>query len=463
MGFDGFIERINELAKEFKKIDKNENIRIVSHLDADGISAAALLIKLFDFEKIRFTLNIIEQLDKRLINEIKKEKFNVIFFTDLGSGNLDLIQEGLAGKKVFVIDHHEISGRDDGLLHVNPHLFGLDGNKSISGAGVVYFFAKAVNEKIKDFAHIAVIGAIGDVQEDQGFEGMNSKILTDAVESGKLKIERGLRLYGLDSRPIHKVLEYSSDIKIPGVSGSESASVAFLQSIGIKIRNEKEFRRYSDLSTNEKKRLAAAIILKRADQDNPEDIFGNIYVLPDETEGPLKNAKEFATLLNSCGRLNRASFGIGALLNDKKLKKKALDSLKDYRRELVNALNWYRDNRKNVITNGKYMIINAEDNVMHTIIGTLGSMISKSGEHPEGFLILTLAQSMYGYTKASLRVAGQSQHDLREIIKEIATKVDGDYGGHMQAAGALFETEREKEFIKEAMIVLDKKTMEEIV
>ena len=53
---------------------------------------------------------------------------------------------------------------------MNPHLFDIDGSTEISGAGVVYLFCKALDGKNKDMAHIAIVGAIGDIQEDKGFK-----------------------------------------------------------------------------------------------------------------------------------------------------------------------------------------------------------------------------------------------------------------------------------------------------
>ena len=52
--------------------------------------------------------------------------------------------------------------------------------------------------------------------------------------------------------------------------------------------------------------------------------------------------------------------------------------------------------------------------------------------------------------------------DLRGIIKEITKRVNfGEYGGHKFAAGCLFATEKEEEFIQAAKEVLEGKSIEE--
>ena len=97
----------------------------------------------------------------------------------------------------------------------------LGGSKEVSGSGVTYLFAKSLNKANIDFAYIAIIGAIGDMQEDRGFETLNSRILEDAKKTGKMKVITGIRVFGAQTKPLHKVLEYCTDPFIPGVSGSE--------------------------------------------------------------------------------------------------------------------------------------------------------------------------------------------------------------------------------------------------
>ena len=47
------------------------------------------------------------------------------------------------------------------FVQVNPHLFGIDGATDVSGSGVAYFAAKAVNPANVDLAPIALVGALG--------------------------------------------------------------------------------------------------------------------------------------------------------------------------------------------------------------------------------------------------------------------------------------------------------------
>jgi len=473
--YDSFKQSIKEAVEKFKKWD-NDTLRLVSHLDADGISAASILIKAISNENRRYAVSIVQQLDNKILNELRRENYKYYIFTDLGSGTISKIKQILNDKEILILDHHELEDvkTNNSIIHINPHIFNIDGSREISGSGVAYLFSKFLNQK-NNMAHIAIIGAIGDMQENNGFMKLNNEILQDAIREKKMSVKKTIRFFGSQTRPIHKLLEYSTDPIIPGVSGSESSAIEFLQNLGIRLKKGIKWRTLNDLTEEEKKKLAAAIIIQRHEEEKPEDIFGNTYTLLEEQEAtPFRDAKEFSTLLNACGRMKKASLGIGACLGNQKSKKKAMRLLLDYRREIVNAIEWYEKNiqnkllseesNKSVIKGKGFVIINAENNIMPSIIGTLTSIISKSNTLKEGTFVLSMAQNDDLTTKISLRIAGNSNgFNLKTIMEEITARVGGHAGGHMNAAGGLIKTEKEDELIKIAQEVLEKKALEEIV
>ncbi|MCP3683444.1 MAG: DHH family phosphoesterase [bacterium] len=462
--YDGFRKEAAKVADEFRNVEKSETIRLVSHLDADGISACSILIKALNRKNRKYSISIVQHLDEEFLEQLAREPYKYLVFTDIGSGQMPLIVEKLKDKRVFILDHHEMHDiTAENVTQLNPHMFGINGSKEISGSGVVYFFAKALDERNSDMAHIAVIGSIGDVQENKGFKPLNNEILELAKKNGKIKQIKGLRVFGAQTKPLHKILEYSTEYYIPDVTGSESSAIQFLQQIGINPKDGKDWKKLIDLDDEELKKLVTGILMKRLNEKNPEDIIGPVYILCDEKkESPLKDAKEFATLLNACGRMNKASLGIGACLNDKKIKEKAVRQLGVYKKELVKALGWY--GKKEGVSKGNgYILINAEDNVRPAIIGTVASIISKSGELSNGTFVLSMARNINS-TKASLRISGRNNEaDLVSIMSEITGRVDGNAGGHMNAAGAIIKTEREEDFIKAAKEILGKICLEEQV
>jgi RecJ-like exonuclease len=467
----GFEQRLKEAAEKFNEIDRSETLRVVSHLDSDGICAGALLLKALSLDNRKYSVSIVQQMDEKVAKELAAEDYKYFFFTDIGSGQLEAIEKHLSDRKLFILDHHEPQiEQAENLVHVNPHLFGIDGSGEISGAGVVYLFAKALNPKMEEFAYLGLIGAIGDIQDRKGFSPLNRNIIDDAAKHNKIKVIKGLKLFGAQTRPLHKVLEYSSNPTIPGVSGNESGTIHFLSQIGISPREGGRFRKLVDLSDQELKKLTEGIVIRLLESDNPidpEEIIGEIYILKEEEKGsPFREAKEFSTLLNACGRMGKASVGIGACMGDPASKRAALRTLSDYKREIVKALNWYDQNKvgDNVIREKGYIIINAKDEVRSTIIGTLASIISKSNDVAERTFIMSMAQNPDGFTKVSMRIAGNGDMDvdLHSVVGQITSKLGVNAGGgHSMAAGALIPSEREQEFINAARDVLKQASMEE--
>ena len=469
--YEKFDEMLRDAADEFKKIDKKEVIRVISHLDADGISACSILIKLLNNDNRKYSISIVQQLNKDAIIQLASEPYNCFIFTDLGSSAVNEINNFLKGKNVFILDHHsidEFKGTEKIVL-VNPHICGIDGGKEISGAGVVFRFACAVDKSMEEFAHIAIIGAIGDLQEQNGFLRLNEEILKIAVQNNKIRVIKGLRIFGSQTKPLHQALEYCTDPYIPGVSGSESGAIQFLYQIGIDPKNKAGWKKIVHLDDEDMKKLVTGVIMKRLDEANPDDVLGNVYILPhEEEESPTRDAKEFATLLNACGRLGRVSYGIGACLGDKKIKQQAIRSLADYKKEIVNALNWYNENKfsDDVFWGNGFVIINAKSNVMSTMIGTLASILSKSNVMVSNTFILSMAQALDGNTKVSLRTTnnGKGALDLKRITDEIIKDIgDSEAGGHQNAAGAIIPTKKEIELIETAKEVLGKYAVEEKV
>ena len=453
-------EQIRNAVARFNSWDKESTVMIISHLDADGISASAIMIGLMNNANRKYSITILPQLDEKKILELKDSKEKYIIFSDLGSGQLREINDYLSDKEIIILDHHEpvdvVLG--DNIVHVNPHLSGIDGSKEISGAGVSYLFAEALDDKNQDLSYIAIIGAIGDIQEANGFGELNTRILNKAIERKKIKLELGLKFFGMQTRPLHKLLEYSSDPFIPGVSGSESGSIHFLNELGIDPKKGSGWKKMHDLSFDEKQRLIAGVVMKRISEGNPEEVLGNLYLLEGEKDGsPMRDLREFATLLNACGRMNRASCGIGACLGFEKDRSMALQTLADYKKEIVNAINWYHG-CSDIVKGDNYIIINARDEVLVTIIGTLASIISKSKDTKPGTFIMSMARNKDGNTKVSLRMSKSDLvFDLRSIVKEITDDIGGEAGGHIHAAGAIIPVSLEDKFILKAKEVFSRK------
>ena len=454
-----FISIVKRGVSRFK--DTNGPVRIISHLDCDGLSAAAILTRAMFNEDRPFNLSIVRSLTEDVLREIAAESYKVVVLSDLGSGSLKEINNILSEKEVFILDHHLYHQIElnKNIHFINPVACGLSEDE-ISGAGVAYLFSKTLNEKNKESAYLALLGAIGDIQGNDGFKGLNAEILEDAKP--KLEVKRGLRMFGAQTRPIHKVLQYSTDPFIPGITGDEGAAIGFLRDLGISLRDSNGSRKLIHLTTDEMKKLTTAIILKRMGAEkNPEkNVIGDIYLLKsEEDESPTKDLREFSTLLNACGRLGKPSLGVGVCLGDEKSKKDALNLLKEYKKEIINSLNWFYSNRESdfIYEKDGYVIINSEENIRDTLIGTISSIISRSNLYKDGTILLSIANCLDDTLKISIRITGyKSDLDLKSILEKIVRGVTNEVGGHAFAAGAIVPQEGFERFMENAKKVLDK-------
>ncbi len=453
------LERMIKEAIKAKDIIKNTTSRImvVSHYDADGICSAAIMYKALRREGKDFHISIVKQLSENILENVSKAKPEVVIFTDLGSGQINFIKKHLSCSITVICDHHEPQGEpDESIIHINSLVAGIP--EHISGSGVTYLFARTLNPENVDLSPLAIIGAIGDSQIDSigidwGLNGINKEILKEAGERGLMKVEKGLRLWGRYSRPLHKALEYSIDPYIPGISGSESAAVQFLQEAGIDPKKpDGGWRTISDLTIEEQRKLADEIIKERirSNHENPEYVFGDVYELLDKPE-EFRDANEFATMLNACGKMGKAYLGVMICLNMKNAYPEVKKVLEMYRREVGKGTSWLISNLKNpdVVKKGHGIYIFAGDNISEHIISNVVSIVNHSGVLPDK-PIFGFANSEEGI-KISARISkklGERGINLKEILSELSEKLGGQGGGHMHAAGAVIAKGKEMEFMR---------------
>ncbi len=467
------LELILRKTKKAKEVirETKETVRIISHYDADGICSGAIMAEAVSRFGKDFRLTMAHQLNDDLLESLGEEKPEVVVFLDMGSGYLDEIRKHLKESTVIICDHHQPVGDiapEDNIIHINPVTTGIDGN--ISGAGVTYLLARTLEKRNIDLSPLAIIGAIGDSQIDSvgknwGLNGLNREIMKEAEGQELLKVSKGLRIWGRYRRPIHKALEYSIDPYIPGISNSESASVQFLNDLGIPVKKKDgEWMTISDLTMDQQKRLATEIIKERikGDQSDPDEIFGDVYELLDKP-GEFRDASEFATVLNACGKMDRAYLGISICLNDPESFGEVKKVLESYRREIGKAISWiYRQYEKKTdrvrVLNGVYVL--AGSRISEHIISNAISTVNHSGILPEK-PVFGMADSERGI-KISARASDsivEKGLDLSGMMNAVAERFGGEGGGHRAAAGATIPKEKQEEFIVTVEQMLEKKEM----
>jgi single-stranded-DNA-specific exonuclease len=462
---------IKQGVERFKNIDNKEVIRVISHLDTDGICSAAILTKAMIRERKKFSITFINYLSEEFVRALGNEQHKHIIFLDLGTSQIKNIKKYLKEKEIYVLDHHStrIRTEEEGVFHLNPSIYGTDGSKEVSGASVVYLFTKELNNKNLDLAYLGIVGAIGDSQENNGFLGLNNEVLDDAIKSKKINIEKGIRFFGAENKPLYKVLKNSVDIYIPGVTGSDDKALELLESLNIEAKKKGRWTRLEDLEEDQLKALIESIVLKRQSLSQNElkknDIFGNKYILLGANP-EIRDLRELSTMINACGRLDKASVGMGLLLGDKKCFLRATFTLKEYKKEILKAIKWIESKKrtKKVIQEKGYMIINAGEEITPKILGTITSMFTRNREIEYGTYLMGLSRTFNDKIKISFRIVGnRSKVSLQRLLESIVEKFDGECGGHHNAAGGLIHVKHEEKFIETVKMELGKKAMEEVI
>ncbi|MEM3357044.1 MAG: DHH family phosphoesterase [Candidatus Bathyarchaeia archaeon] len=459
---EGFLAAAAQAAKVIlETVEKDGFIHVFSHLDADGVAAAGIMGKTLHRLDARFRVRVTQWVDEKIVNVIAADKPQLLILTDFGSGYLDLLSEKAADFKVLILDHHQVAGEatDNGnFVQVNPHLHGLDGATEVSGSGVAYFVAKAVNAENMDLAPIALVGALGDLQdknEERKLCGLNQLIVEDAVNAKLVTVEKDLTFFGRETRPIHKALASSTSPFIPGLSGEEDKCLAFLASLDIKPKEGERWRALRDLTEDEKKRLCSALadyLISRDLHAEVANLIGNVYVLNrEEPWTPLRDAREFALMLNSTGRMDRPSLGIAICMGDRGAALEEANSvLEGYKKNITTYLGWVMEKPDRLREFEHIYVIYGESFINEKMIGTISSILVSSLENPEKPLLAFANIEKENASKFSARTTEMALSkgvNLGDVMRVASEKYGGKGGGHNVAAGAQVPIDQVENFI----------------
>jgi single-stranded-DNA-specific exonuclease len=439
-----------------EEIRKNKDLLVVSHVDADGLTAAAIICTALDRCGLEYRPLFFRQLDESALQEVADCGADLVIFTDLGSGMIQQICD--LGLSAIVADHHKPAIYEARpLAHINPHLVGADGANQLSGSGTSFLLARALAYAPRsndDLSALAVVGAVGDLQDmAQGhLVGINRHILEIGSSAGAVSFSRDIKLFGRQTRPVYKMLQYSQDPYLPGLSGNEDACIAFLKEVGIRLGGEK-WRRWIDLSQEEKSCMVTAILRKglRSGLSNVklERLIGEVYVLLAEPEGTeLRDASEYSTLLNATARYGHATVGLQVCMGDRVgAFAEAQRLLAQHRSNLVNGLKLVAERGITPMKSIQYF--DAGDAILDTIVGIVAGMSFQMADRSRP--ILAFAQTAEGELKVSARGTQdlvRSGLDLADALSRCARAVGGVGGGHNVAAGATIPARAKEEFLE---------------
>lgn len=429
------------------------HVTVVSHIDADGLCSAAIAKRTLEEADVDHEVRFLKTLGTEEMAALLEEDPECVWFVDLGSGMADLFSE----KDWVVSDHHTPKARGC-EHHLNPHFYGIDGSRHVSGAGMTWAVARHLVEAETEggLAALAVVGAVGDLQnrEDRRLTGVNQGIVGIAAEAGTVAPSRDVSLYGRETRELHRFFQYADDPLIPGVSGSAPGAVQFLVQCEVARRGPDGARSWVHLDHEERSRLCSAavrrILATGGGHGAARRLFGEVYELPLEPLGTeLHDAKEFATLLNSTARYDRADVGLALALGDRDGALTEVNELvRGHRRALVQAVEGVL--REGLERMGHLQYFHGGDRIRDTIVGIVAGMVSRRKGVAKDAVMVAFANAEPGFVKVSCRAPKPlvvKGLDLSESVGEAASGVGGQGGGHKGAAGATIPEGREPDFL----------------
>ncbi len=429
--FRDFAERVRQLEDPF----------VVSHIDADGITSAAIILTaLRRLGKSPGFLGI-RQLDSVTISDVPRDRD--VIFTDLGSGQLEMIDF-----PCHIIDHHTPLRETPSQL--NSHHLGYAQNEAC-GATLSFSVAQHLGDN-DDLAAIAVVGAVGDMMDRRGMRGLNLEVVEKAKKAGVLEEKRGLSFFGRETRPLPVFLSFASSPFLPGLSGREKTCSEFFDSLGIETRDGASLRSYHDLSQGEKESLVTALhlhaISERLSKWEIDSLVKPYYLLPGHRRHTeMRDATEFSTLLNACGRHHEAELGVELAAGDLSLYPKAKKMLAAHRRMLRRGIKQLSDEGAQKMENIQFF---SSETIKPTLIGVIVGMGLGSRILDPGKVAIGISPQEGGLKISSRTVRSMVRRgvDLAEAMREASGEVGGEGGGHDIAAGAMIPEKKLDDFLQ---------------
>ncbi len=406
------LSELEAMSKEVARaISENDFVRVVSHNDADGLSAAGVMCNALHRRQILFHATIVSQFEQSTVELIEKTSQEAVILCDMGSGQIELTSKI---KNAIVIDHHKPTGKLENV-HFNPHLVGIDGSSQLCASCGVYMVARQMGENT-DLAGIALAGAVGD---KQAMRGVNKSILDEGIEKKAVTVKKGLRV---GDGTVEELLEYSIDPYLD-ITGDKEKIKAFVDALGIKGK-------IKDLTEEELIKLSSALVLKLAKQGSLlaiDSLLGDAYTLNNEV---IPNIYDFVNILNACGKMDKPGLGIALCMRDASAADEALLTAREHQRTLIGILKTAGSKIKSK-QNIRYLIL---DDAKGT--GIIAGTMTRYLYSDKPLITLNEVEGKIKVSARGTRKLVEKGLDLASAMRDASAEVGGNGGGHDIASGA---------------------------
>ncbi len=448
-----FQQALEPFCEKIRSVADGSDISVITHLDADGITAGSIMGVALKRLGARCSVRTVSDMNESVIERMKAEGRDFYIITDLGGGMAAKFQKAL-GKKWLIIDHHQIPDEemitDDDNRILNAWKYGIDGSKDVCSGGMAYLVASALDKKNKDLSCIAVVSAVAD-RQDQGekksFTGPNLEILKAAQSAGLVQVEMDMMLTGRETRPVHEALAFTSFPFIEGLTWNREACYSLLKNAGIRMKNNGRWRVPAELSQEEKSTILDAVARFVATYTKSsaaatkiiDDMIGYVYTLAcEDKRSQLRDAREFSTMLNACGRIRKAGVGVAICMGDRNaMLTEGEEIIQSYRSALRNYISTiFAEKWRIADEKGSIAFVNGEGLVPEDMLGAVSSLLSGSPTLQGRVLFVRTRASDSTYRFSSRKCTGcTSEVNLGVVMRECSASLGGTGGGHHSAAG----------------------------
>ena len=452
--YDLFMGVATDIAEAAARIRESESVTVVSHIDADGIASSSIMQMALAREQIPAVPVFVRQLEPLTMKHIPRDG-SLKLFTDLGSGQQNLLEEaGFSDSEVVILDHHipQPGPANTPYFQVNSQFYGDDYAKC-SAAGICYLVARTLNASNTDLTKLAVVGNVGDMmaREHGKLTGVAHRIAEDGQQCGQVRIGYGPSCYGVSTRALHQSLSNCDDPIIPGISGNAPAAVAFLMRIGI-YSSESSSRTFEELNADEIRMLSSALAEQMmANGEAVDRLFAEHYFFPTEQEKtPLRNASEYATMLNACGRWQKPAVGAAVCAGDRGVHYREAEHMLRHHRSIIRELCEYILDT-GVTEHSSIQSINTGDKYPDTVVGIGAGMALSKLNPAKPILVICTVSDEPDLLKISMRTNERCVRrgvNLQEALCKAAAEFGGGGGGHNIAAGAYIPKGCEDDFTR---------------
>ncbi|MDD5473204.1 MAG: DHH family phosphoesterase [Candidatus Methanoperedens sp.] len=411
-------------------IIEHDIVRLISHNDADGISAAGVMCNALHRRGILFQATIVSQFDSSTIELIEKTSDAPVILCDMGSSQVELASKI---KNAIIIDHHKPTGKLE-HAHFNPHLAGIDGSSFVCASCGAYMVARQMGDNT-DLAGLALAGAIGD---KQAFGGANKFIMDEAIEKNAVTVKKGLRL-GDD--PVEELLEYGVEPYLD-ITGDKDKIKAFLDKLGIKGR-------LAELSEEQLIQFSSAIVLKLAKQ-NPhaiDSLIGESYILNNEV---VPSIYDFVNIMNACGKDEKSGIALALCMRDASSVDEARAITRENQRTLISTIKKAQAQVKPA-RNFRYVLLDDSSGT-----GIIAGTMTRYLYPDKPFITLNEVEEQIRVSARGTRKLVSAGLDLAAAMREASVSVGGMGGGHDVAAGATIPKGTAMKFIDVVDSIIEK-------